>query len=392
MRLRWIVFTMFVFVGGLALAEEYPPYAAFEDQWTEYLKELAPLSPSERRARSTEYLSRIPWDQALYYCREAEIEGREEDSSIYGMLDTRLRLGLGEPQALVELISDPDYCLACQKAAIKFMAIHRDSILALPESRDYGRAMLKLADSGKLDPGVVKQLEQAAAALCDDDGVMTRMMDYSRSSDPYVVLQSVQMLGGARDPRAADSLEAVALSLIDRPEHRRALGRAVSDLSVQPGAGKKYFDFIYSLYQKRDGSYSEGLLRASLAGMARTGNPRFYGILLNEYDDGETGIVGDTHALEDPELKRKYWNLWFFSRLAEPGMIPLFQSDAPEAFLALEVLDRESRFGLSMLRETLLEPLDAWGVRRGGEVQARVSEVIGRFRSYPDPRRPPTTR
>jgi hypothetical protein len=388
MRFPWILVALIFFVGTQALAEQYVPYDVFLDDWREYSHTLAPLTPAERRAKSVEYLEKVSWDQALYYCRVAEVEGKEENSSVFGMLDTRLRLGLGEAGALVELISNPDYCLACQKAAVKFISSHKDSILRLPESHDFGRAMLSLVDSGTREPGISKQLEQAAAALCADADIMQRMMSYSKSEDRYQVFQAVQMLGGSRDPQAADSLQAVALSLVELPAHRRALSRAVAVLAGFPGADLKYFDFIHSLYLRREGSYTEGLLRDALSGLARTGNPRFYEVLLSEYDDGETGIIDATHLIEDSDLKRKYWNLWFFARLAEPGILRLLESNAPEALVALEVLDRESRFGLPMLREEILLPLEAWGRRQGGDIQVRSKSIAGRFRSYSDPTKP----
>jgi len=81
------------------------------------------------------------------------------------------------------------------RTLVKHLAAHKDSVLAPPEAQEYGRTLIRLAGSGRREPDAVKQLEQAAAALCADAAIMGRMMDYSRSRDPHRVFQAVQMLG-----------------------------------------------------------------------------------------------------------------------------------------------------------------------------------------------------
>jgi hypothetical protein len=209
------------------------------------------------------------------------------------------------------------------------------------------------------------------------------MMRYGRSEDARVAKHAVDMLQSSRDPRASDSLIALVRELKAASRHPEVCKRAVHIMGVRCDA--KIWQFLVEYLREAKRAEPAVIATEALNSMAYCQDPRFYPILLAEYADSATGIVDGTREIEDRDLRARYYTLWHFTRVAEPGIIEILEADAPEASQAVELLDRASRFGSPASHEGLLAPLEAWGLRRGEPWAGRSAQIATRFRSHPDP-------
>jgi hypothetical protein len=378
---------MIVSASGPLVAQGSPPESLVEirARWERFLAEAKDLPREERVARGYAFFRSVPWERICAFCTEEYAQaGPDLSAMISGMVTGKLKAEGGDTRLLASVIADPKALPDCQKAIIKFLSMNQDSILGRPEDAAiYSAAILALADAKTQPQGIAFELERAAAALHASDALLERTMARVRSEDPRVAKHGMNMVASSIDPRAADSLVAFLAQRFRSGLPCPALGRGLVTLAATKGAAQ--FDFMREVYSATDPAADPQLHRDALQAMATTQDARFYPILLAEYKDEATGIVQDTHAIVDPDGKSFYWTRWHMTRLAEPGIIRELNADSPAAFTAVELLDRASWFGLPASREELLKPLEAWAGRRGGPWPQRISLIINRFRSYPDP-------
>ncbi len=365
-----------------AAPESWESLTDFEARWRQFRLDLADLDREERLAEAARFFESVPWEQVRFYCSGEA--GPDLSNFLGGMVETKLRFQPVNLGVLADLVGDADTDAGCQRAAVKFIFVHADSFAALPGVSHLARAFLDLADSGKRSAKIGRELERGAAALWAGDELMRRMMSHGRAGEFRETKHGVKMLAGSCDPRATDSLAVLCHELADEGGYDRTVGFGLQRLSEKTGG--EHFDFFVELAEESADDPIGELHRAALSAIGGSGDPRAYPILLAEYDDEETGIVAATGEIADRDLRSRYWSLWFAVRLAEPGMIEVLGTGDPVAVQAVELLDRASRFGLPDTREEICLALEAWGERRGGGWQERISLIVNRFRSYPDPR------
>lgn len=367
--------------------QEFESIAELEERWREFQEEIAVLPRAERVVRAKEFLQEVSWEQVDYYCGDYSADfGPDLSQFLGGFVDAMLRAKPADARRLARIIGDATMNPACHGPLVKFVGARQDSFRALPESDLLGEALFDLAESGLHPPHISGQLFVAAATLWAGEAVMRKMMDESRREDPLRANRGVSMLAVAKDAAATDSLRLLVAEYRSQGREGKPLGRALRGLASRSGAEE--FPLFETIHAEAKTAGQSALKSEALKAMAFSQDSRFYAYLVEEYDDAATGIADSTfvHRETDRALHSHYWTLWQMTRLAEPGIIAVLESDSPAAPSAVEALDRASRFGLPAGREELLAPLEAWAQRRGGAWVDRISIIANRFRSYPDPR------
>jgi hypothetical protein len=343
-------------------------------------------------ARTTDFLAAIPWAQVVFYCGDySDNLAPERQQFLAGFVDAMLRRTGPAVPSLAAMIADPEMNPACQGAVAKFISARRDSFLQREDCEQLGRAFFALAESGTRPPRVTFDSYAAAAMLWGGEPVMRRAMADARApeAEEFQVQQGIEMLGNMRDGRATDSLQTVLAEFVAAERFGKPLAKGVMALAYRGGPSR--FGFLHGIFQRRPLDHHDTLCRGLLLAMARTGSPAAYPVILEIYADQASGIADSTWAFKGVDKDRYsfyYW-LWESTWAAEPSIIAALQADAPEAYTAVELLDRASRFGLPASGEGLLRPLLTWGERHGEPWQARTALIAKRFRSYPDQRQFP---
>ncbi len=353
-----------------------------EVRWRELRAGMPEMSREQRLGAATAFFSTIPWDRIMSYCGEGASAGPDLGEFIFGLVDGKLRSGDWQAADLAAIISDPDMASSCQSAIVKHIYTHREAIAETDAAPVLAQAFITLADSDSRSLNHGRQLELGAANLWGGGGILSRMLRYSRGDEKEIVRHGIRMFCETTAPEPMDSLAVITRELAEHRRYPRALGRALIGLSECCGA--TYFDLFLEMLETSGEDLQ--LRRDALKAMGRSGDPRSYALLVDEYKDSETGIVDATHAIEDRDLRSFYWNLWLATRLAEPGMIDLLDGDGDHAEEAIELLDRASRFGLADTREEILTAMERWAARRGSLWPERVATIADRFRSFPETR------
>ncbi len=367
-------------------AKAEPTYESLDElmaRWQSLGKELKDLPSEDRSEEGREFMRQIGWDHIYYLCLKDSPGVTPGSEGVLGNL-VRGRLHLNQPPVadMAALVADTSVCLECQRMVVLYVARHKETFRAGPEGEVLAKAFLKLADSGATPQGVRHSLEHGAAFLWASDVMMQHIMAHCRSGDPDRVRRGIGMLGESKDERASDSLAAMVGQLAAEGSNREALAIGMQQLAAK--LGLEAFKTIRGIFE----STSDPVIRRdALRALASTQDPRAYPILLAEYDDRSTGIVDSTHASGNRDKRQFYYELWFMVRKAEPGLIKVLEEGSPEEIdLAIELLDRESRFGLPASRDVLYEGLEEYGAQAGEARRRRVDEILARFRAYPDPR------
>jgi len=186
------------------------------------------------------------------------------------------------------------------------------------------------------------------------------------------------MMAESKDPRAADLMLRVLQGYIERrtfPPGRALIGAGMR-------LGPRAFPLLLSFYQM---AKEFDLRRVPLEGICRTQDPRALSVLLDEYGDQTTGIRDRTSEITDRKEKDRYFDLWHCSRILEPTSIKALQGEDQDLRKkALEVLDRESRYGKAAdtgpVRASLEKAAGLWGERSAEGDRCR--EVSARFADW----------
>ncbi|MBD3236453.1 MAG: hypothetical protein GF330_07105 [Candidatus Eisenbacteria bacterium] len=351
--------------------------------WKTYQRTLAELPREERVAVGLAFFEPLDWGTLIDWCREGHpaASSEAERRALQSVVDSKLRWRGPSADTLAMIVGDSRVVSGCQEPVVKYISKNRGLYAGTPAGEMLARAFLALADAQVRSPGVGFQLERGAVCLWDGELLMARMMEHFRSGERRRMEQGVAMLGLSIDPRAADSLLTLTRRLADSGRHPRVLEMAVATAGRR--LGPRAFDVAHHVFRTTD---DPGVRRAALQGMAWSGDWRSHAILLRQYDDSLAGIADSTHAAGG-EAAHRYWDLWLSTRLAEPSLIEALEEGSyGDALLALELIDRESRYGPPASRDSLYEALEAWAAGASAADADRVRQIIGRFRAYPDRR------
>lgn len=368
---------------------------------------LRDASHEERQGAAAQFLRSVSWDQICYLCEENSPGASAAEMQLLRNF-VRGRLNVAPPAAeeLAWLLRHPLMREGCQQEIVQYVSHARAQYRGTEDGEVLARAFLDLADSGVRPPGINRRLEVAAAYLWADPSLMARMMEYCWDPDPQRVLHGVTMLEGSLDPASGDSLLAVVEvrgDTIDDPKVQAVLMKATAIR-----AGAKAYDALHRFYAAlADANFEEsttqsapessavsalaypggGLSAYALEALVRTGDRRALELLLDAYGDRTTGIADTTSSRHDPDRRSRYYQLWFLVRLAEPRLMRLLaEGDQDDVDLAIELLDRESRFGVPAARDTLYQAMESAARRAATPAAERLESILQRFRAHPDPR------
>ncbi|MCK4303775.1 MAG: hypothetical protein KAY24_06020 [Candidatus Eisenbacteria sp.] len=366
-------------------ASRYESLDELMARYRAHASSLPSLRGEERTERALEFFTTVPWDQIHYLCIKDNPTVTPASSGI--LMDiVRGKLHSEAPlvDEMVFLLTDPSTCRACLQATVMYISHEKVGYRERPEGGRLAKAMLELADTGTLEQGICFALEQGAAYLSASEDIMRRMTAHCHSGVPERIEHGIAMLGDSKDERAADTLVAMVDRLaVDPSATRKAKASAMRHAAER--AGLAAYEPIRGVFESAP---DRPLRWDALKGLALTQDPRARPLILAEYADGTTGIADSTNTMEDLDNRRFYYELWFMTRLAEPGLMRVLGEGEPEEIaLALELLDRESRFGLPESRETLYSALEARRGMTGDPAErTRIEEILARFRAYPEQR------
>ncbi|MDM7915380.1 MAG: hypothetical protein QUU85_08965, partial [Candidatus Eisenbacteria bacterium] len=272
---------------------------------------------------------------------------------------------------------NPNLQMGCHKEAIAYVSSKRDSFPP-EDGRILGDAMLSLADHSSYPPGVRSQIEMAAAYLSSEDSILTRIRAYAGSSSPALQALATDMMAESRDPRAN------RLLLDQLAKYRKGDVPPPGRLLIAAGMKMKgsAYDALLAIFRE---TTDAELRRAALQGLAYSGDARAIGLLLEEYGDDQTGIRDSASSIPDRAELGRYQDLWYCTRLLEPTLIPaLLGSDKSLSLQALELIDRESRFGLAAGNEGMLTALRDFAAKADQDTALvrRAVETAGRFQRW----------
>jgi hypothetical protein len=143
--------------------------------------------------------------------------------------------------------------------------------------------------------------------------------------------------------------------------------------------GSKVFDLLVGFRSKLQGERER---YDALQAIVYTGDPRAFEILLAAYKDESTWILNRTFELQDKEERHRHFLLWHLCRVLEPALIEALTGDREDLRLqAVELLDRQSRYGVAEDMDGVLEGLREVASRPDveGELADRLRAIDRRF-------------
>lgn len=352
-------------------------------RWEAYLESLPDLTRQERAAQARAFFDEVSWELLDRLCRrESAHQPGENERALRGLVMAKLDRRAASAETLASFVRDLEIASPCKRAIIMSIAKDRDKYRDRPPGQILADAFLELARSGTQEQAVEFSLERAATYLWASDTLMDLMVAHCHSGDPTRVGHGISMLMEALDERAGGALLDLVSRLAQDGTAQEMLVRAMSAAADRTGGDA--FDTLLGVLKP---ATDRNVRRHALIALARTEDPRSHSMILGEYPRAEAGIADSTHAIADAEERGIYYYLWFATRLAEPSLIrSLREGDAGEVDIALDLLDRESRFGLPASPAKLYAALDELAASAGGDRARHVGEILSRFRSYAEAR------
>lgn len=339
--------------------------------WQDSGKVWAALPEDAQEARAKKFLSAFHVSDFQRLCREA---ASGDAADMPGFLALKLLVDPLPAADLSILLEDLGLGDGCHKAVVQHLGRARDSFQGDDRER-LADALLKLADESGYAKGIKNQLESAAASFTSRDELLERMRSYSSSEDENVQLHGIKLMSLSADPRARDLMKEFVQRYTDRGKVPSA--RVLVYLGETLGS-----DAFEDLLSFREGLQTEEERFHVLRAMAHTRDPRVFPLLLEAYNDRSTGILNNTFALEDKAERSRHFRLWVLCRVLEPALIEALTGDDPRLQgEAVEILDRESRYGVAEDMEGVMSALNevASTPDVGQELARRLRGIISRF-------------
>jgi len=360
--------------GGFSAAMA-SDFATFEDAtqaWRDSSAVWRTLPEDEARARMAGFLTQFGAADLLRYCSSSH------DPSVAGQLEgfirARLSVSTLPVSDLIFLLTDPTVDASCKAGLMRHVNEIQDD-LSDDEREAVGAAFLTMADDGQFSPVIVKQIEIAAAQFTTSDEMFERMEGYLHSEDQERTGHAVAMLARSPDPRSRELLADMIGGYRSRGEvpSRQIL------LLAAPAVGAEGFGDLEALL---DLAQIRRERESVLEAMAASGEARVLPLLLGEYGDQAGRIRDSTFAIEDPQEKDRFFQLYRLTRILEPQLVEVLAGDPSDLQgVALELLDRASRHGVAQqwpeLRAALTALRDSGGM--GEPSQARITRILEQF-------------
>jgi|AMFO01.1.fsa_nt_gi hypothetical protein len=340
--------------------------------WSDSLKAWQALPDSLRREKAKQFLAGISLERIRKICQEempAELE-----RTLKGFMKARLEAAPLSALDLAALLSDVEVKAPCHQGIVLFLSHNRERYDTPENAEVLARAMLDLADESGYPEGIRHQLEMGAAYFSSSDLLYRRMLAYRDSGDARQQVWAVDLMWESRDPRARKLLRET-LEIYWRRGPSKALYRAMTKAAER--LGPEVFPTLAAIFREAP---DPDTWRAALEALGRCRAPRAMGIILAAYGDSATGIRDRTDEIVDRAEYSRYYHLWLATRLLEPTLVEALEGeDAELARQALELLDRESRFGAAANPDAVIGALQSFANKAPRDLSWRAVETAGRF-------------
>jgi hypothetical protein len=364
-----------------------PPRESLSEIMARWKAFVAPLRNVPREVRVPEakqFFATISWETLDYLCHEGSPGvGPDSTGILTQIMAYRLQVAPPTPTAIATMIASHDHVLECRSPLVAWVTARRDSLTPADRER-----IASACRSAATFPGLtivfLDQLLVATAHLTASDSLMAGMMRWGREAGGDTVGFAVRMLSQAADPRAPDSLAALA-------REYQAAGSphlALPLIHCRGRCGELALPVFVQAFEDSTAT-SERMVEALQAAATVPTLPAAQAIL-DRYRDG--GVIADSTFTATGEERGRYYGLWLATRIAEPHLTGwLREGPEPAAEVALELFDRAFRFGPADQDSLVSASLSLYAARAKEPWSARAARVHERSLDPPQSaRRPPT--
>jgi hypothetical protein len=358
-------------------ANQYESLAQIIARWREYVQRYRDVPREVRVKESKAFFATIPWENLEYLCREGSVGvGPDSTEVLQFLMLYRLEIAPPPPAEIAEMLASADHVIPCRSPLAGWVATHGDS-LSPADRRLLADAELRALEFPGLPPMFEEQLYVGTVGLVASDSLMAVMMGWGRGGDPARAGLAVRMLAVASDPRAPDSLAALA-------REYQAQGSSNLDqvlIHCRGRCGELALPVFVRAFEDPASSPARKVQALEAAAWVR--NYESAMAILAHYRDG--GVIADSTFVAPEARRGDYYGLWLATRIAEPRLTEwLVAGPDPEAELALALLDRALRFGPADQDSVVVAALTTLAGRKPGPMAERAVRVRERALAPPN--------
>ncbi len=358
-------------------ANQYESLAQIISRWREYVQRYRDVPREVRVKESKAFFATIPWENLEYLCREGSVGvGPDFTEVLQFLMLYRLEIAPPPPTEIAEMIASADHVIPCRSPLAGWVAGHCDS-LSPADRQLLAAAELEALEFPGLPPMFEEQLCVGTVGLVASDSLMSVMMDWGRGGDPARAGLAVRMLAFAVDPRAPDSLAALAREY----QAQRSSNLDQVLIHCRGRCGELALPVFIAAFEDPASTPARKVQALEAAAWVRSYESAK--AILAHYRDG--GVIADS-TFSAPEARRgDYYGLWLATRISEPRLTEwLVSGPDAEAELALGLLDRGLRFGPTDQDSLVVGALTTFAGRTTGPMTERALRVRDRALDPPN--------
>ena len=379
-------------IAGLVLAvvvaadpaSDVPPahesVAQIMARWKAYIEPLRNVPREVRVPESKKFFATIPWETLDYLCNEGSPGVGPDSAGILVQIMTfRLQVAPPTTAEMATMVANHNQVVECRSPLVAWAVGRRDSLSAA--DRAQLASAFRTAATFPLPPAYRDQFLVGTASLVASDSLMAGMMAWGRGMNPDTTRVAVRMLSQSADPRAPDSLAALA-------REYRAAGSPALELPLtfcRGRCGELALPTFIATFE--DSTVTPERMVKGLEAAATVPNLTAAQAILARYRDH--GVIADSTFISQTSPRGLYYGLWLATRIAEPHLTSWLQSGTElEAHTALELFDRSFRFGPADQDSLVSASLAAMAGRTQGGWAARAEQVHARSLNPPQSPKP----
>jgi hypothetical protein len=338
-------------------------------RWKAFIEPLRNAPREVRVPESKRFFATISWEDLDYLCHEGSSGVGPDSTGILAQIMTyRLQVAAPTASQIAAMVANHDQVIECRSPLVAWVSGRRDSMSTAD------RALLAGAfRSAATFPGLpivyLDQLLEGVAGLVASDSLMSGMMAWARAANIDTAAIAVRMLSQACDPRAPDSLAALAAEF-------RAAGSPRLELPLiycRGRCGELALPVFVAEFE--DSTATPQRMSQALEAAGNIPTLPAAQAILARYRDGGV-IVDSTFAVTNKADLARYYSLWLATRIAEPHLTTWLRlGTQAEAETALELFDRSFRFGPADHDSLVTASLDALAQRSPGPLGTRAAKV-----------------
>ncbi|HWN82167.1 MAG TPA: hypothetical protein VNM87_08745 [Candidatus Udaeobacter sp.] len=350
-------------------------------RWKAFIEPLRNVPREVRVPESKKFFATIPWETLDYLCEEGSPGvGPDSAGMLLQIMTFRMQVIQPSTAEIATMVADHDKVIECRSPLVAWVVGHRDRLNA-PERVQLASAFRTAATFPGLQPAYTGQLLVGTASLIATDSLMAGMMGWGRGVNPDTAGYAVRMLSQSVDPRAPDSLAALA-------REYAAAGSPRLDLPLifcRGRCGELALPTFIATFE--DSTATPERMVAGLEAAATVPTLPAAQAILGRYRDH--GVIADSTFTAAGTEAGRYYGLWLATRIAEPHLTAWLRTgDESEAQTALELFDRSFRYGPADQDSLVTSSLGALAARTRGDTAQRAEKVRLRSLHPPNTGRP----